>query len=429
MRVVSIVVLAATFAWPAGGKPLITSSEETFARACLAREASPDRLASVCREALAEFGLTQSQRVDLMIALGDAHLWADDFEKSVTAYRDATRLDQRSTDAWNGLGWALWERDGDQAAYDAFQTSLSISVSVQGLGGTAATGRRTGDVSNDQAREMLGAALAIDPDYIWAVREIGWTFLDDNRPDEALQQFQSALEIEPKDVNARYGIGRAELALGQAEAALITFNDVLLDSPTDYATQVYRVIALRRLDRNAQALRDADRLIEAYPEKSSGYVERGHALMALERRREAIETYEAASIALGPNNTVLYWHADALITDNRFEDALAVIERGLELPGADYSDHLLKAYIALELGDYGMARDAAEASIATGVEDPWAHYYIAITLVRDGKVSAGLDRFEVALAGGLPSDRISDFALELVEAGKYVEAAQLRLKY
>ena len=145
--------------------------------------------------------------------------------------------------------------------------------------------------------------------------------------------------------------------------------------------------------------------------------------------KRQIQTYVDAEDALGPNNAILYWHADALTSDGRWADALAVIDRGLALDGADYSDHLLKSYIALEMNDYSLAREAAEASLEMGVNDPWAHYYIAITMVHDGDVDAGLERFDQAVAAGLPDDRIGAFARELIGAGKYIEAAELRIKY
>ena len=132
---------------------------------------------------------------------------------------------------------------------------------------------------------------------------------------------------------------------------------------------------------------------------------------------------------MGPNNAVLYWHADALTYDGRMEEALAIIDRGIELEGSDHSDLLLKSYIALEMENYSLARQAAESSLKTGVDDPWAHYYVAIALVHDGKSSEGIARFDTAMTGGLPDDRVGAFARELIAAGKYVEAVQLRIKY
>ncbi|MEM6385009.1 MAG: tetratricopeptide repeat protein [Pseudomonadota bacterium] len=414
---------------PVIAKPLITSSEDTMARICLARSETPPRIVSACDAALTAAGLTQKQRAEFITARGDGYLWLDQYSVAVASFEEALALDKTATDAWNGLGWALWELEGDVAAYGAFDTSLSIGVSVQALGGKAATGRRMGKLSSDEARVLLTAALSIDPDYIWAVREIAWSYLDEGDAQRATAEFEAALDIEPADINARYGLGRAKLSENKAEEALVLFNQVLIDAPDDFPSLVYRIIALRELDRNSQALREADRLIAAYPEKSSGYIERGQALLALGRRAEAIETYELADTRLGANNAILYWYADALSTDGRFAEALAVIDRAIVLSGADYSDHLLRSYIALELRDYATARAAAEASLATGVKDPWAHFYLAITLVRAGEVAAGLLRFEQALESGLPIDRVGAFASELVGVGNYVEAAELRLKY
>lgn len=429
MRIVFGLLAAGMIASPVLAKPLITSSEDNVARICMARSESPSRIVDACEAALADASLTQNQRVDLITARGDGYLWMDRYAAAIASFEEALALDATETDAWNGLGWTLWEVEGDRPAFDAFETSLSIDVTVQALGGKAATGRRLGVMSSDQARTLLAAALSIDPDYLWAVREVAWSHLDDGDPEQAAREFQNALEIEPYDVNARYGLGRASLQMGVAEQALTVFNDVLADAPDDFPTLVYRIIALRDLDRNAQALREADRLIAAHPERSSGYIEKGQALLALGRRADAIATYAETDAKLGPNNSVLYWYADALAADGQFKSALAVIDRGLALSGADFSDHLLRSYIALELGDYALARTAAEASLATGVEDPWAHYYLAITLVHDGQVEQGLARFEQAIAGGLPEDRIGAFASELVGAGMYAAATQLRSRF
>ncbi|MGR3511495.1 MAG: tetratricopeptide repeat protein [Paracoccaceae bacterium] len=429
MRRVLGLLAVGVLASPVVAKPLVTSSEETLARVCLARSESPSRIVDACDAALADAGLTSSQRVDLITARGDGYLWLDRYEAAIASFEEALALDATETDAWNGLGWTLWEVEGDAAAYDAFETSLQIDVSVQALGGKAATGRRLGAMSSDQARLLLTAALSIDPDYIWAVREVAWSHLDDGDPARSVRAFNNALEIEPFDVNARYGLGRAHMDLGNPEEALTLFNGVLADAPDDFPTLVYRIIALRDLDRNAQALREADRLIVSHPDRSSGYIEKGQALLALGRHAEAIATFAHADETLGPNNSVLYWYADALATDGQFGNALDVIDRGLALSGADYSDYLLKSYIALELGDYRLARTAVEASLATGVNDPWAHYYLAITLVHEGQVDAGLQSFEKAIASGLPDDRIGAFASELVGAGMYVEAAELRQRF
>ena len=137
MRVcLGLIAILAT-ATPVVAKPLVTSSEDTLARICLARTETAARIVEACDGALTEAGLTQSQRVDIMIARGDGHVWQDQYPEAVRSYREAVGIDPKSVEAWNGLGWALWESEGSQAALEAFETSLTINVSVQGLSGKA----------------------------------------------------------------------------------------------------------------------------------------------------------------------------------------------------------------------------------------------------------------------------------------------------
>ena len=165
MSVLRISAFAACLAAsPLVAKPLVTSSEETVARICLAREVMPARIVEACDAALSDAGLTLSQRVELITARGDGFLWSDRDEEAAVSYREAISIDPNAVDAWNGLGWSLWETEGDAAALEAFDASMSIAVSVQGLGGQAAVGRHAGRIDNAQARDMLRAALTIDPD-------------------------------------------------------------------------------------------------------------------------------------------------------------------------------------------------------------------------------------------------------------------------
>ncbi|MGI9388497.1 MAG: tetratricopeptide repeat protein [Boseongicola sp.] len=429
MRTIQLAALAFCLAASVAAKPLITSSEETLARICLAAKESPDRLIEACQAALQVPGLTNKQSAELHVGLGDALLWSDLDAEASESYRAALDFDPADVDAWNGLGWALRSTDGDSAALEAFEHSLSIDVSVQGLGGKAATARELGLIDGDASRKLLKASLAIDPEYIWALREIAWSHFDEANYAEAVRSFEAALAITATDKNSPYGLGRSALKSGDGLRALQAFNAVIEHSPDHFYSRVYRIIALRGLDRNAQALRDAERLIADHPDRSSGYIEKGLSLMALERRAEAIETYRRAEEVVGPNNAVLYWHADALTDDGRMEEALATIDRGISLEGADHSDYLLKSYIAIEMENYALARQAAEASLDTGVDDPWAHYYIAIAMVHAGKADEGIERFDTAIMRGLPDDRVGAFARELIAAGKFIEAMQLRIKY
>ena len=76
-----------------------------------------------------------------------------------------------------------------------------------------------------------------------------------------------------------------------------------------------------------------------------------------------------------------------------------------------------------------VTQEAIDRAFEYDAEDPWNYYYAAILALRLGDVKKSVLSFEEAMALGLPSERVSSFALELVDAGKYVEAAQIRIKY
>lgn len=422
-------VAALTLSGVAGAKPLITSSEETLARICLAGQEDLERLIRACDEAAKEPSITVAQKVELLNALANAQSWNDDEDAAIATYRQSLELDETSVDAWNGLGWSLRSQLDTEAAFEAFSRSIELDVSVQGLAGKASTGRDVGAMTGDESRAMLEAAMSIDPSYHWARRDIGWSYFDDENWPDAIASFEIVLEEDPYDENAYYGIARSALGAGTPERALEALNKLLELNPDDFWGQAYRVTALRNLDRNAQALREAERLIADFPKSNTGYHERGRALVALGRRGEALDAFAEADAILGPDGLVLYWWADTLAKDGQWSEALSVIDRAIALDNSDHYDLLLKSYIALELKDYQLARRAAEASMEAGTTDPYAHYYIAITLVQTGDTPSGLERFDLAMSEGLPSHRVGAFASELISRGKYVEAVQLRIKY
>ena len=224
-------------------------------------------------------------------------------------------------------------------------------------------------------------------------------------------------------------MGRASLENNDPSTALDAFNVVLADQPDHFRGRYYRILTLHRLNRNSQALHDSDGIIVDFPDPKWGYIQRGKSLMVLARRAEAFENYVAAEETLGPDNAVLYWHADALANDGQFAAALEVIDRALTLDGSGGDDRLLKSCIALEMCDNPLARWAAEESLRVGEDDPCAHYYVAISMIHSVETKDGLCHFDQVMKGGLPDYRVGAFAKEPISAGRSVEAFQLRQKY
>ncbi len=54
-----------------------------------------------------------------------------------------------------------------------------------------------------------------------------WNHQREGHPDAAIGEFQKILQQNPRDIDANYGLGIAQKALGQTDAAIKTFKNTL----------------------------------------------------------------------------------------------------------------------------------------------------------------------------------------------------------
>ncbi|MEM8789719.1 MAG: tetratricopeptide repeat protein [Pseudomonadota bacterium] len=413
---------------PLQAKPLISNSEDTAAALCRAVDPNPERQIALCEAALQE-QLTPAERSVMLNGLGDAYYELDRYDEAEAQYRLSSAADPQNIDPMNGLGWVYWIQDREAEAAAHFQASVDWRPSAQGLAGLGSSLFRSGAADMDAAMEYLDAALAIDPDYLWALREKGWVALNSGAPDPAVAAFEAAVERDSEDWNAHYGLSRALGDLGAFERALTAINVAVVLDPTAGWGYAQRAYILRRLDRNAQAVTEADRVIEILPQDSEGYTQRALALQSLGRRAEALATFEAALAAGAEDGFLLYWYADVLSNDGRMEDAMGVIDRAIALQGDDPADHALRAYIAMEMRAFEKSLASAERALELNPAHAYAHYYAAVALAHAGAVEDAMDRFKKAIDLGLNRDMVSVFAADLISAGRFRAALQLRKRY
>ena len=426
--------LVLSFALAAGGavvqaRPLVTSSEESTARLCVAFEDSYERLVDICRDALAAPSLTGAERSELLSRLAEALWQLDARDEAVAQYEAAIEANERNVKAHNGLGWIHWYEDSYAEAIEAFRTSIALRPTAEGLAGLGSSQWYSAEIDADAALELLDAAIAIAPDYAWARREKGWILLDTERPEEAATQFEAAIALAEQNWNGHYGLGRARLRAGDYEAAVAALGRAIRIDPENPWGYGQRAYALRMLERNNQAITDAERMIDRAPADSMGHTQKALALEALGRRAAASEAFEAGIAAGADDDFLLYWYADMLSNDGQYERADAMIEQAIAKAPADAYNYELKAYIALMQDAYDASLAAADQALELDGRRLWAHYYAAAALVYAGRTDAGIERFEHAIKAGLGPEAVGTFAADLIAAGAIVEAIKLRARH
>lgn len=111
---------------------------------------------------------------------------------------------------------------------------------------------------------LLQRCVEAAPTHAGAWFELARAALEVNAPDTALEGFEQALLLDPKDTDARRNLGRVALRLGRYDLAQHAWAPLAGDAEADLA--LYRIAAETR-DPNAAKLRDA--LLRSHPNRAA----------------------------------------------------------------------------------------------------------------------------------------------------------------
>ncbi|WP_108859940.1 lipopolysaccharide assembly protein LapB [Ruegeria sp. Alg231-54] len=410
-------------------KPLLTNSQETYVSTCLDQSDTPERIIEICQHGLGNVGASDRQRIEMLDKLAWAYYDLDDIGQADDAFAEILTLNPDAELGLQGLAWVYYNRDDCAAATAMFRQAVSRKPNASNMAGLAASARRAGEMDFADFEEMMQTALALNPEYTWAMRELVWKLVDHNRQNEALSLFRTTSELDPYDPYAEYGVAFLLSEQNDWEAAFDHVSRALELKPDFVTALSRRSLILLMLDRPKQALKDAEAVIEAEPGDSDGYVRKARALSDLGQRSQAHEVLELAESRVGPGSYLLYWWANLLADDLEYEAALFHIRRSVALEGVDRFDNRLHADIALGPGHTDEARDAIDQALGLYPDGEFEQYTNALVLLAEGRFDAAESMFDSATAAGLHQDYLSDFLAALVAEGRFMQAIKMRARH
>lgn len=110
----------------------------------------------------------------------------------------------------------------------------------------------------------------------------------------AMDDYDYALTLEPLNTMARFNRGLLNMEVGATDKAIEDFGTVLNTNPHDQRARYNRAIAFMRRNDYKAALRDANAIVEAYPELPTGYLMRVDIRMAMGENFKAGADYDKA---------------------------------------------------------------------------------------------------------------------------------------
>jgi tetratricopeptide (TPR) repeat protein len=153
----------------------------------------------------------------------------------------------------------------------------------------------------DDALGDFNRAIELDPSDSLVIALRGMTYRAMKRYDDALGDFNRAIELDPSDSWAIAHRGEAYLAMERYDDALGDFNRAIELDPSDSGAIALRGLTYRAMERYDDALGDLNRAIELDPSKSWAIAQRGEAYRAMKRYDDALGDLNRA-IELDPSD-------------------------------------------------------------------------------------------------------------------------------
>jgi superkiller protein 3 len=142
--------------------------------------------------------------------------------------------------------------------------------------------------------------LACTPDNNVAHNNLGDAFYQQGRMDEAIAQYQRALEIKPDNEKAHYNLGNVSRDLGRMNEAISRYQKALAINP-NYVEAINNLgVVFARQGRMEEAIAHFQKALIIKPDDANIHYNLGNAFRDQGRMEEAIAQFQKA-LAIKPN--------------------------------------------------------------------------------------------------------------------------------
>ena len=185
--------------------------------------------------------------------------------------------------------------------------------------------------SYEEALSYFDNALAIDPNYIYALLNKGNTLSDLGREQDAISYFDKALTVDPNNPDVLNSKGISLAHLGNYKLAISYYDKTLSTDPKHVESLYNKAIALSHLGEYDEAILYYDKVLEIDPSDTEALLRKGIALAELRDNEESLKVLESV-LEIEPDNAeALGYKGMALSHLGRYDEAIGYLNKSLSI--------------------------------------------------------------------------------------------------
>jgi tetratricopeptide (TPR) repeat protein len=298
-----------------------------------------------------------AKHVEILVERGNGYYGIGDCEQAIVAYDRALALDRQQIEAYCGRGNARRYLGDYLGSWQDFDTAIQLDPHF----GSAYIGRALANSFQHQPDDLAiadfqyGIELLEFPqtaiDYVMR----GTAYAQLSNTEAAIEDYTSAIDLNPRLVVAYNNRGNLRQYLGDLEGAIADFSVVLeIDnrSPIAYNN---RGIVYTYLAKYPEAIDDYTKALDLQSNFTSAYNNRANAYCHIDEFDKAIADY-TQSIALDPDFAVAYSNRGNIYrTQGDLSAALSDYDRAIKLDPNLTIAHYNRGICHRQLGNHQQA--------------------------------------------------------------------------
>ena len=181
-----------------------------------------------------------------------------------------------------------------------------------------------GKIYMQLSEQALSKMNAIDPNSVLAHEMSGEIMESMKNYDGAVLEYKKAVEMAPQRPGTHFKLGNAYWYLGEWDTAIKEFQSELVNDPQNCEAQgqIGNILIAQRMNFE-EGLAAVDKALAICPNQTQARIDRGRALLKLNRGEEAVKDLQAAEQATPDDPTIHFFLAQGYRAMGRSQEAQA----------------------------------------------------------------------------------------------------------